>query len=190
MCLFKDFSLSHWFLAICAKCALIFFVYLAWGLLSYVDLTVFNRFGHFSAIIFSEIFLPPLILFLQLQCVKLFDPWVQKISWRRAWHPTPVFLPGEAPWTEVPGRLQSMGGRKESDTTEWLSTNFHIVTQIPLLLISFRIDWVDLLAVQGTPKSLLQHHSSKASVPWCSAFFVIQLSHLHVTTGKTIALTI
>ena len=77
MCLFKDFSLSHWFLAICAKCALIFFVYLDWGLLSYVDLTVFNRFGHFSAIIFSEIFLPPLILFLQLQCVKLFDPWVQ-----------------------------------------------------------------------------------------------------------------
>ena len=56
-------------------------------------------------------------------------------------------------------------------------------------LISFRIDWLDLLAVQGTLKSLLQHHSSKASVIQCSAFFIVQLSHLHITTGKTIALT-
>ena len=56
-------------------------------------------------------------------------------------------------------------------------------------LISFRIDWLNLLAVQGTPKSLLQHHSSKASVLQCSAFFVVQLSHPYMTTGKTIALT-
>ena len=56
-------------------------------------------------------------------------------------------------------------------------------------LISFRMDWLDLLAVQGTLKSLLQHHSSKASVFWCSAFFIVQLSHPHMTTGKTIALT-
>ena len=56
-------------------------------------------------------------------------------------------------------------------------------------LISFRMDWSDLLAVQGTLKSLLQHHSSKASVLWCSAFFTVQLSHPHMTTGKTIALT-
>ena len=56
-------------------------------------------------------------------------------------------------------------------------------------LISFRIDWLDLLAVQGTLKSLLQHHSSKASVLQCSAFFIVQLSHPHMTTGKTIALT-
>ena len=56
-------------------------------------------------------------------------------------------------------------------------------------LISFRIDWLDLLAVQGTLKSLLQHHSSKASVLWCSAFFIVQLSHPYMTTGKTIALT-
>ena len=52
-------------------------------------------------------------------------------------------------------------------------------------LISFRIDWLDLLAVQGTLKSLLQHHGSKASVLWCSAFFVVQLSHPSMTTGKT-----
>ena len=56
-------------------------------------------------------------------------------------------------------------------------------------LISFRIDWFDLLAVQGTLKSLLQHHSSKASILWCSVFFVVQLSHPYMTTGKTIALT-
>ena len=56
-------------------------------------------------------------------------------------------------------------------------------------LISFRMDWLDLLAVQGILKSLLQHHSSKASILWCSAFFIVQLSHPYMTTGKTIALT-
>ena len=56
-------------------------------------------------------------------------------------------------------------------------------------LISFRMDWFDLLAVQGTLKSLLQHHSSKASILWHSAFFPVQLSHPYITTGKTIALT-
>ena len=56
-------------------------------------------------------------------------------------------------------------------------------------LISFRRDWLDLLAVQGTLKSLLQHHSSKASIPQHSPFFIVQLSHPYMTTGKTIALT-
>ena len=56
-------------------------------------------------------------------------------------------------------------------------------------LISCRMDWLDLLAVQGTLKSLLQHHSSKASILWRSAFFIVQLSHPYMTTGKTIALT-
>ena len=56
-------------------------------------------------------------------------------------------------------------------------------------LISFRMDWLDLLAVQGTLKSLLQHHGSKASILQCSAFFIVQLSHPYMTTGKTIALT-
>ena len=55
--------------------------------------------------------------------------------------------------------------------------------------VSFRMDWLDLLAVQGTLKSLLQHHSSKASILQCSAFFIVQLSHPYMTTGKTIALT-
>ena len=56
-------------------------------------------------------------------------------------------------------------------------------------LLSFRMDWLDLLAVQGTLKSLLRHHSSKASVLWHSAFFIVQLSHPYTTTGKTIAWT-
>ena len=56
-------------------------------------------------------------------------------------------------------------------------------------LISFRMDWLDLLAVQGILKSLLQHHSSKASILWCSAFFIVQLSRPYSTTGKPIALT-
>ena len=56
-------------------------------------------------------------------------------------------------------------------------------------LISFRMDWLDLLAVQGTVKSLLQHHSSKALILQCSAFFIVQLSHPYMTTGKTITLT-
>ena len=57
-------------------------------------------------------------------------------------------------------------------------------------LLSFRIDWFDLIAVQGTLKSLLQHHSWKASILWCSVFFMAQLSHPYMTTGKSIALTI
>ena len=56
-------------------------------------------------------------------------------------------------------------------------------------LISFRMDWLDLLAVQGTLKSLLQHHNSKASILWHSTFFIVQLSHPYITTGKSIALT-
>ena len=56
-------------------------------------------------------------------------------------------------------------------------------------LVSFRMDWLDLLAVRGAPKSLLQHHSSKASILWHSAFFTVQLSHSYMPTGKTVALT-
>ena len=55
-------------------------------------------------------------------------------------------------------------------------------------LVSFRMDWLDLLAIQGTLKSLLQHHSSKASILWCSAFLIVQISYTYMTTGKTIAL--
>ena len=73
---------------------------------------------------------------------------------------------------------------------KYWSFSFSIIPskEIPGLL-SFRMDWLDLLAVQGTLKSLLQHHSSKASILWRSAFFAVQLSHPYMTTGKTIALT-
>ena len=73
---------------------------------------------------------------------------------------------------------------------KYWSFSFSIIPskEIPWL-ISFRTDWLDLLAVQGTLKSLLQHHSSKASILWCSAFFTVQLSHPYMTTGKPIDLT-
>ena len=74
--------------------------------------------------------------------------------------------------------------------TKVLSFSFSISPSNEYLgLISFRIDWLDLLAVQGTLKSFLQHHSSKALILQCSAFFIVQLSHPYMTTGKTIALT-
>ena len=68
------------------------------------------------------------------------------------------------------------------------SFNISLSNEYPWL-ISFRRDWLDLLAVQGTLKSLLQHHSSKTSILWCSAFFIVQLSHPYMTTGKTTALS-
>ena len=72
---------------------------------------------------------------------------------------------------------------------KYWSFSFSIIPSKHPGLISFRMDWLDLLAVQGTLKSLLQHHSSKASIFQRSAFFTVQLSHLYMTTGKTIALT-
>ena len=72
---------------------------------------------------------------------------------------------------------------------KYWSFNFSISpSSVYSVLISFRIDWLDFLAIQGTLKSLLQYHSSKASILWCSAFFMVQLSHPYMTPGKTIAL--
>ena len=79
-------------------------------------------------------------------------------------------------------QLFASGGQSIGASTSFLLIN------IQEILISFRIDWFDLLAVQGTLKSLLQHHNSKASVLQCSALFMAQILHLHMTTGKTIAL--
>ena len=78
---------------------------------------------------------------------------------------------------------------------QWVSSSYQVVKVLEFScnispssehpgLISFRMDWLDLLIVQGTLKSLLQHHSSKASILWCSAFFIVQLSHPYMTTGK------
>ena len=79
-------------------------------------------------------------------------------------------------------QLFTSGGQSIGDSASVLPINSG--------LISFRMNWIDLLAIQGTLKSLLQHHSSKASVLWCSSFLIVQLSHLYMTTGKTIPLII
>ena len=83
---------------------------------------------------------------------------------------------------------------------QWISSSHHVAKVAEFQLkhqssneywgqISFRIDWLDFLAVQGTLKSLLRHHSSKASILWCSAFLIVQLSHPYMTTRKTVGLT-
>ena len=89
---------------------------------------------------------------------------------------------------------------QQQDLFKWVSSSLQVAKLLEFQLhtspsneysglIFFRMDWLDLLAVQGTLKILLQHHSSKASIPWCSAFFIVQLSHPYMTTGKTIVLT-
>jgi len=106
----------------------------------------------------------------------------------------PAISSSVVPFSSCPQSLPASVFSNESTLhmrwPKYWSFSFSIIPskEIPGL-ISFRMDWLDLLAVQGTLKSLLQHHSSKASILWCSAFFTVQLSHPYTTTGKTIALT-
>ena len=96
------------------------------------------------------------------------------------------------PFFSCPQSLPALQSFPMSQLFTWggQSTTFSIIpSKEHPGLISFRMDWLDLLAVQGALKSLLQHHSSKASILWRSAFFTVQLSHPYMTTGKTIALT-
>ena len=116
----------------------------------------------------------------------------------------PAILSSVVPATSCPQSLQASGSFPVSQLFAWGGQSIRVSALASVLpkntqdwsllewtgLISFRMDWLDLLAVQGTPKSLLQHHSSKASILRCSAFFTVQLSHPYMTTGKTIALTI
>ena len=100
-------------------------------------------------------------------------------------HPV-LLLPSNFPSIRVFSNQPSLPIRWPKD---W-SFSFSISTSNEYSgLISFRMDWLDLCAIQGTLKSFLQHHSSKVSILWCSAFFMVQLSHLYMTTGKTMALT-
>ena len=97
----------------------------------------------------------------------------------------PLSAPSPPPGSFPMSQLFAWGGQ---------SIGVSALTSVPPMntqdwWISFRMDWLDLLAVQGTLKSLLQHHSSNASLHWCSAFFTVQLSHPYMTTGKTKALT-
>jgi len=106
----------------------------------------------------------------------------------------PAISSSVVPFSSCPQSLQASVFSSESTLRirwpKYWSFSFSIIPskEIPGL-ISFRMDWLDILAVQGTLKSLLQHHSSKASILWCSAFFTVQLSHPYMTTGKTIILT-
>ena len=87
-------------------------------------------------------------------------------------------------------RVFSSGSTLHMSWPKYWNFNFSIIpSKVTSGLISIRMDWLDLLAVQGTLKSLLQHHSSKASILQCSAFFTVQLSHPYMTTGKTIPLS-
>ena len=100
------------------------------------------------------------------------------------YHPL-LLLPSIFPSIRVFSNESSLRIRWPKD---W-SFNFNISPSSEHPGLTFRMDWLDLLAVQGTLKSLLQHHSSKTSILWCSVFFIVQLSHSYITTGKTIALT-
>ena len=95
------------------------------------------------------------------------------------------------PLTPVPPRIRVFSNESTlcMRWPEYWSFSFSIIPSKEIPGLIFRMDWLDLLAVQGPLKSLLQHHSSKASILWCSAFFTVQLSHPYMTTGKTIALT-
>ena len=102
----------------------------------------------------------------------------------------PAIWSSVVPFSSCPQSLPASKSFPMSQLFTWggQSTGVSAFKEIPGL-ISFRMDWLDLLAVQGTLKSLLQHHSSKASILWRSVFFIVQLSHPYMTTGKTIALT-
>ena len=103
----------------------------------------------------------------------------------------PAISPSVVPFSSCPQSLPASGSFQMSQLLASGGQSIGASASASVLpgLISFRMDWLDLLAVQGTLKSLLQHHSSEASILQCSAFFTVQLSHPYMTTGKTIALT-
>ena len=106
----------------------------------------------------------------------------------------PAISSSVVPFSSCPQSLPASGSFPMSQLLAWGGQSIGVSASASVLpmntqgLISFRMDWLDLLAVQGTLKSLPQHHTSKASIFWCSAFFAVQLSHPYMTTGKTIAL--
>ena len=106
----------------------------------------------------------------------------------------PTISSSVAPFSSCPQSLPASGSFPTSQLFAWGGQSTGVSALASFLPKntqdwSIRMDWLDLLAIQGTLKSLLQHHSSKASILWCSAFFTAQLSHPYMTTGKTIALT-
>ena len=136
--------------------------------------------------------------------------WPRRLQHARLWCPLPTpgvhsnSLPSSR-WSQQPSHPLSspfpptFNLSQHQSLFQWVNCSHEVAKVLELLsiipskehpgLISSRMDWLDLLAVQGTLKSLLQHHSSKATIFWHSAFFTVQLSHPYTTTGKTIALT-
>ena len=101
----------------------------------------------------------------------------------------PAISSSVIPFSSCPQSLPASGSFPLSQLFAWVGQSTGVSASASVLpMISFRMDWLDLLAVQGTLKSLIQHHSSKASIFWCSAFFTVQLSHPYMNTGKTTAL--
>ena len=123
-------------------------------------------------------YLPSLLRFMSIESVMSFNHLI-------LYHPC-ILLPSIFPSIRVFSNELALCIRWQ----KYWNFSFSINSSNESGLISFRIDWFDLFAVQGTLKSLLQHHSSKTSVLWCSAFFMVQFSHPYMTIGKTIALTI
>ena len=122
-------------------------------------------------------------------------PGVHPNPFPRSWWCHPTISSSVIPFSSCPKSLPALGSFQMSQLSacRWpnywsFSFNISPSNEHPGL-ISFGMDWLDLLAVQGTLKSLLQHHSSKAWMPWCSAFFIVQHSQPYITTGKIIALT-
>ena len=121
---------------------------------------------------------------------RVYSNWCPSSRWRHA-----AISSSVVPFSSCPQPLPASGSFPMSQLFTWGGQSIRVSASASVLpmntqwLISFRMDWLDLLAVQGTLKSLLQHHSSKASIFWRSTFFTVQLSHPYMTTGKTIALT-
>ena len=142
-------------------------------------------------------------------CLILCDPMDYSMPGLPVHHQLPEFTQTHVRWVgdamEPPPPLSSPSPpafnlSQQQGLFQWVSSSREVAKVLELQLyispsnehwglISFRMDWLDLLAVQGTLKSLLQYHSSKASILWHSAFFIVQLSHPYMTTGRTIALT-
>ena len=121
-------------------------------------------------------------------------PGVYSNSCPSSWWCHPVISSSVVPFSSCPQSLPASGSFPMSQLFAWWPKYWSFSFSISPSnehpgLISFRMDWLDLLTVQGTLKSLLQHHSPKASIFWRSAFFTVQLSHPYMTAGKTIALT-
>ena len=101
----------------------------------------------------------------------------------------PAISSSVVPFSSCPHSLPASESFPMSQLFAWGGQSIGVAASASVFSVSFRMDWLDCLEVQGTLKSLLQHHSSKVSILRCSAFFTVQLSHPHMTTGKTIALT-